>query len=150
MSRQKLQLLMATFQEIPDRLNVRCCSMCALSCLNFEKVPELYGFVGPMQWCGAQGTHPGEASVATSSMARVMLGHLTMCEHIPELCQGPYLKLALSVATSPPPKLPRIQNKSLFLSFSKSLATGWPGPVSQKLQFTWAFWSSAGLSIHFP
>lgn len=50
MSREKLQLLVATCREIPDRLNVRCHSMCAASCLNFKKVPELYGFLGPIQW----------------------------------------------------------------------------------------------------
>lgn len=50
MSRQKLQLLVAVCQEIPDRLNVRCCSTRAVSCLNFKKVPELCGFLGLMQW----------------------------------------------------------------------------------------------------
>lgn len=49
MSRQKLQLLVAMCQEIPDRLNVRSCSTRAVSCLNFKKVPELYSFLGPMQ-----------------------------------------------------------------------------------------------------
>lgn len=43
---------MATCQDIPDRLNVWCCSTCAVSCLNFRKVPELYSLLGPMQWTG--------------------------------------------------------------------------------------------------
>lgn len=50
MSKQKQQLLVATCREIPDGLNVRCCGTCAVSCLNFRKVPELYGLLGPMQW----------------------------------------------------------------------------------------------------
>lgn len=95
-----------------------------------------------------KGTHPGEASCATSSVARVVLGRLTMCERIPDVHQGPYLKLALSIATHPPPKRPKIQSKYLFLSFPSLLLRC--GSVSQKLQFTWAIWSSAALSIHFP
>lgn len=50
MSKQKQQLLVAMCREIPDRLNVRCCSTCAVSSLNFRKVPELHGLLGPMQW----------------------------------------------------------------------------------------------------
>lgn len=63
--------------------------------------------------CGAQGTRPGEALSVTSSMAHVVLGCLPVFECIPDLHQGPCLKLALSIATCPPPNHPRTQSKSV-------------------------------------
>lgn len=61
-------------------------------------------FWGPCSGCGAQGTHPGEASSATISMACVMLGLLTTCKRILEFHQGP-------VSGWPFPKLPtHLQN----------------------------------------
>lgn len=58
---------------------------------------------------------------ATSSMARVVLGCLPMFEHIPGVHQGLWLKLALSMATPPPPKRP--QSRSVH--FPSLLLLAW-------------------------
>lgn len=59
----------------------------------------------------------------TSSMACIVLGHLIMFEHILGVHQGPRLKLALSMATHPPPKHPRTQSKPVH--FPSLLLLAW-------------------------
>lgn len=52
---------------------------------------------------------------------------------------------------SHPPTSKTPQNpEQISVPFIFQVSCYWPGPVSQKLQFTWAIWISAGLSICFP
>lgn len=124
MSRQKLQLLVATCQEIPDRLNVRSCSTCAASCLNFQQVPEFYGSWGPgwmwWMWCTRDSARWGFGCHQLNGTCCAGLSHhVWMC---PRSSPGPCLKLALSIATCPPPKHPRTQSKSIHFPSLSLLA----------------------------
>lgn len=106
-------------------------------------------FWGPCSGCGAQGTHPSEASSATSSMARVMLGRLTMCKRILEFHRGP-------VSSWPFPKPPtHLQNSpesranlSSF-HFPNLLLLAWSSftEASVHMSYLELSWSKRSLSL---
>lgn len=123
MSRQKLQLLVAVCWEISDRLNVRCCSTCAVSCLNFKKVPELCGFLGPKQWmwCTRDVSRWGFKCHQLYGTCCARPSHLNVQAY--PGCSSRALSQACPFHSYPPTsKTP--QNSEQICSFSKSLAIG--------------------------
>lgn len=118
----KLQLLVAVCWEISDRLNMWCCSTCAMSCLNFKKVPDLYGFLRPMHWmwCTRDLSTWGFKCHQLYGMCCAGPSH-----HVWAYpgCSSGTLSQACPFHSYPPTsKMP--QNSEQICSFSKSLAAG--------------------------
>lgn len=147
MSRQKLQLLVAMCREIPDRLNVQMLQHVCSELLKFQEGAWALWLPGAH---AVNVVYKGLVQMrlrVPPALWHVLCWAFSPCSSvcILDVHQGPYLMLALSIATHSPPNAPQLR-ANLFI-FQVSCC--WPGSVSQKLQFMWAIWSSAGLIVYF-